>query len=184
MPRRAVFHRYPLIGRFAALARREQHLWSFRAGPVRRAIYAGCVLSLLPLMGVQLAVGLVLALIFRANYMVIGLLQFITNPFTTMPIYSGTMILGRRLLRLCGFPMQRTALPEGWQHMGLGEMAHSLGDGLGSRMGQVLISLIIGGIVSGLLLALLLDGVYLLGRRNPAPARPPRDPGAPDTRTD
>ena len=32
--------------------------------------------------------------------------------------------------------------------------------------------------------ASLLDGVYLLGRRNPAPARPPRDPGAPDTRAD
>ena len=68
--------------------------------------------------------------------------------------------------------------------MSLGEMMHSLGDGLGSRMGQALISLIVGGIVAGLVLALMLDAVYLLGRRNPTPARPAREPGTPDARAD
>ncbi|MDO8541055.1 MAG: DUF2062 domain-containing protein, partial [Opitutaceae bacterium] len=129
MPRRAVFHKYPFVGRWAAFARREQYLWSFRRGPIRRAFYAGSVLSLLPLMGVQLAVGLVLAIVVRANYMVLGALQFITNPFTAIPVYGATFWLGRRVLRSIGFPMRGARLPEGWSDMNVGEIIAHLNMG-------------------------------------------------------
>lgn len=163
MPRRAVFHRYPLVGRWAAFARREEYLWSFRRGPIRRALYAGSILSLLPLMGVQLAIGLVVAIIVRSNFMVLGALQFITNPFTALPIYGATFVLGRRLLRMVGYPMRGAMLPQGWGDMNLYEIVAQMD--MGTAIGQGVICLVVGGIASGIALGLLLDVVYLLGVR-------------------
>ena len=48
MPRRAVFHKYPLIGRFADAARKRAYLWSFKTANLRPSFYAGSILSLLP----------------------------------------------------------------------------------------------------------------------------------------
>jgi uncharacterized protein len=174
MPRKAVFHRYPLVGRFAAFARREEYLWSFRRGPIRRAFYAGSILSLLPLMGVQLAVGLVLAIICRANYMVVGALQFITNPFTAVPVYGATFVLGRSVLHRLGFEMRGARLPEGWSEMNLGEIFGHLN--LGTAIGQGVVCLVVGGIVSGVVLGAMLDAVYALGAKGATPPPPPPEP--------
>jgi uncharacterized protein (DUF2062 family) len=163
MPRRAVFHRYPLVGRWAALARREQYLWSFRRGPVRRAFYAGSVLAFLPFLGAQLAIGLVVAIVTRANFMVLGALQFITNPFTALPIYGATFVIGRTVLRAAGWKMGGARLPDGWGKMGVGEMIGHMD--MGTAIGQGFICLMVGGLVSGLCLGVLLDGVYFLGAR-------------------
>lgn len=103
MPRRAVFHKYPLVGRFAALARRRSHLWSFKSQYVRPALYFGSILSLQPIMGVQLPAAFLLALLLRANFMVLGGLQFITNPATAVPLYYGTYELGRAVINVSGF---------------------------------------------------------------------------------
>ena len=35
MPRRAVMHKYPVIGRFAEAARKRAYLWSFKSTHVR-----------------------------------------------------------------------------------------------------------------------------------------------------
>lgn len=101
-PRRAVFHTYPLIGRFAAFARRRAYLWSFKTAHVRPAFYAGSILSFLPVMGVQLPLALILALVLRSNFMVMGGLQFITNPFTAAPIYYATYKLGEHVISATG----------------------------------------------------------------------------------
>lgn len=45
-------------------------------------------------MGIQTPIALVAALLLRSNFMVLGGLQFITNPFTAAPIYYGTHQLG------------------------------------------------------------------------------------------
>jgi uncharacterized protein (DUF2062 family) len=182
MPRRAVFHRYPFVGRFAAFARREAYLWSFRRGPVRRTFYAGSLLAFLPVMGIQLPLALVLAILIRGNLMVLGTLQLITNPFTAIPVYGATFVLGRRLLRIFGFPMQGARLPEGWTDMGLGEIFGHMD--MGTAIGQGVICLLVGGLAAGLCLGAMLDGVYYLGLRGAVAAPPPaRNPDASDSPT-
>jgi uncharacterized protein (DUF2062 family) len=164
MPRRTEFHRYPIVGRFASLARSRAYLWTFRSSPVRRAFYFGSVLSLLPLMGVQLPVGFVLSLVARCNFMILGALQFITNPFTALPIYGGTFLLGRKILERFGFDLSAARLPSGWQDKGMSELFGGME--LGSALGQALLCLAVGGVVSGLVLGALLDAGYLLGARS------------------
>ena len=99
MPRRAMLHKYPLVGRFADAARQRAYLWSLKPESMRPALYAGSILSLLPVMGVQLPLALLLSLLLRANFMVLGGLQFITNPFTAAPIYYATHQLGAVVIR-------------------------------------------------------------------------------------
>ena len=103
MPRRAVFHKYPLIGRFADVARKRSYLWSFKSADIRPALYAGSVLAFMPAMGVQLPVAFLLALLLRTNVMVLGGLQFITNPVTAPGIYYGTYRLGKAVIDASGF---------------------------------------------------------------------------------
>ncbi len=121
-------------------------------------------------MGIQLAVGLILAIVTRANYMVVGALQFITNPFTAFPIYGGTFWLGRRILRSVGFPVRGARLPEGWGEMKVGEIIGHLE--MGTAIGQGVICLIVGGIVAGLILGAMLDGVHYLGVRTTMTSAP------------
>jgi uncharacterized protein (DUF2062 family) len=102
-PRRASLHRYPLIGRFADFARKRSYLWSFRGDNVRPAIYAGSITALLPIMGVQLPVAFILAVLLRANVMVLGGLQFVTNPFTAWFVYPATYQLGKAVIHASGF---------------------------------------------------------------------------------
>lgn len=103
MPRRARFHTYPIVGRFAAFARKRSYLWSFRYENLRPAFYSGSILTMLPLMGVQMTIGFALCLLLRANFMVMGALQLITNPITAGPIYYGTYKLGLIILQASGF---------------------------------------------------------------------------------
>lgn len=103
MPRRAVMHKYPIVGRFSEIARRRAYLWSIKPEHMRPALYAGSILSLLPVMGLQLPLALLLSLLLRANFMVLGGLQFITNPFTAAPIYYATHQLGAYVIRTAGF---------------------------------------------------------------------------------
>jgi uncharacterized protein (DUF2062 family) len=103
MPRRARFHKYPLIGRFAAIARKRSHLWSFKTPQVRPALYTGSILALMPFMGVQLPIALLLSLLLRGNFMILGGLQFLTTPVTAVPIYYGTYQLGKSVMMLSGF---------------------------------------------------------------------------------
>ncbi|MFI5358180.1 MAG: DUF2062 domain-containing protein, partial [Opitutales bacterium] len=115
VPRRAALHRYPLVGRFAELARKRSFLWSFKSPQLRPAFYAGSILSLMPVMGVQLPLAFVLALLLRANFMVLGGLQFITNPFTAAPIYYATYELGHQVIEWSGYgaavPVQGEVAP-------------------------------------------------------------------------
>lgn len=103
MPRRAVFHKYPIIGRFADVARKRSYLWSFKTPEVRPALYIGSILAFMPAMGVQLPVAFLLSLTLRTNVMVMGGLQFITNPLTAGPVYYGTYRLGKVVIDASGF---------------------------------------------------------------------------------
>lgn len=100
LPRRATIHRYPVLGWFAQTARKRIYLWSFRTEQAVPALYAGCILSLLPIYGIQLPLAFVLAILLRANLPILAGLQLITNPFTVIPIWFTLYQIGRQALSL------------------------------------------------------------------------------------
>ena len=102
LPRRSNLHRYPVIKWFAEHARRHPFLWSFKRAQVLPALYVGSVISLAPIYGIQIVLAFAAALIFRANLTVMVALQFLTNPFTVVPIYAATGWLGATLMRYFG----------------------------------------------------------------------------------
>jgi hypothetical protein len=183
MPRRALFHKYPLIGRFASIARQRAHLWSFKSGHVRPAFYAGSILSLLPVMGVQLPLALVLSLVLRSNFMVLGGLQFITNPFTAAPIYYGTYQLGKSVVEAVRVdsklvPAVAPAALPGEAHppelRAAAVEPRAPESRPAHRLGHTVNALVVGGVITGTLLGLVLDFGYRLLR---PPASGSTDPG-------
>lgn len=181
MPRRAVFHRYPFVGRFAAAARRRAYLWSFKSQHVRPALYAGSVLSLLPVMGVQLPLAFLLSLLLRGNFMIMGGLQFITNPFTAAPIYYATHQLGRAVIDATGFgrSLDDRAITDSVNDDATFDAAHpelhpepprlepAKPEGKvrrwTRRAGTAINALVIGGTISGLALGFVLDLAWRFG---------------------
>jgi uncharacterized protein (DUF2062 family) len=149
LPRRATVAKYPVLKWFAETARKSWFLWSFKRGPLLRAIYFGSVLSLLPLLGIQLPLSLLLCLVVRANLPVCAALQFITNPLTAVPLYGFTYLVGHWVLHQFDGgeraydPSAALALVES------GELLSAAGDVLGG--------LLVGGLVVGLALGLLVD---------------------------
>ncbi len=100
MPRRSNLHRYPVLRFFAKTARKRNYLWSFRVRAAVPALYAGCILGLLPLYGIQLPIAVGLAFLLRANLPILFSLQFLTNPITVLPAYFASFQIGRILLNL------------------------------------------------------------------------------------
>lgn len=133
LPRRANVSKYPVIKWFADAARKRPYLWSFKRSHVMASLYAGSVLALLPVYGLQVAIGLALAILVRGNLTVMIALQMITNPLTLGPIYLATHALGEKLI--------------GWTGYGAGS----------SDVGTHINALVVGGIVAGLGLALVMD---------------------------
>jgi hypothetical protein len=102
MPRRSNVHRYPVLKWFAKAALRRSYLWSFRVRAAVPALYAGCILSLLPVYGIQLPAAVGLAFLIRANLPILFSLQFITNPLTVLPAYFTSYQVGKVVLALFG----------------------------------------------------------------------------------
>jgi uncharacterized protein (DUF2062 family) len=82
VPRRDNIHRYPILKYFAEAARKRTYLWSFRVTEVIPALYAGWILTLVPVMSIQIAIACILSFLFRANIMILVALQFVSMPFT------------------------------------------------------------------------------------------------------
>lgn len=167
VPRRTAFHRYPLVGRFADVARKRAHLWSFKIQYLRPAFYAGSILSVMPMLGVQLPAAFVLALLLRANFMVLGGLQFITTPLTAAPIYYTTYTVGNQIIMWSGFgsgievqdaldPSTVSLIDPGLEPLENNESTSENGH-WSQRIGTAINALVIGGAVIGTLLGTLLD---------------------------
>jgi len=113
LPRRANIHRYPVLRHFAAEAKKRLYLWSFREADAVPAIYAGCILTLMPLYGVQLPLSLCLALLLRANLPILAGLQIVSNPITVLPLWLADYQIGRSVLGVLGvetLPLQRSEI--------------------------------------------------------------------------
>ena len=136
LPRRTNVGRYPVIKWFADAARRRPWLWSFRRREVMVSIYAGSVLALLPTYGVQVLLGLALAVVLRGNLAVMTALQMVVNPLTIVPIYAATYFIGDALLAAAGIDVG------------------------GGAAGGHAAALVAGGIVTGLGAAVLLDATW------------------------
>ena len=102
LPRRATIHRYPILKFFAEAARKRSYIWSFRVEDATPAIYAGCILTLMPLYGIQLPLAVLLALVLRANLPIIAGLQMVSNPLTVIPIWFSDYQVGRHFLGVIG----------------------------------------------------------------------------------
>jgi uncharacterized protein (DUF2062 family) len=182
MPRRAVFHRYPLIGRFAQLARARPFLWSMKPRNLTTAFYTGSVLSLLPVMGVQLPLAFALALLLRTNLMVLGGLQFITNPATAAPIYAGTYIVGEAIINWTGLAPEVHAEPDFAGNLAAGAEVEIDAEHPGpqrtltSRVVGVVNALVVGGVACGIVLGATLDITYRLMRQHGKLRAPPEPP--------
>jgi uncharacterized protein len=167
VPRRARMHKYPLIGRFAELARQRSYLWSFRTEHVRPALYFGSILAFQPTLGVQLSVALVLSLLLRLNFMVMGGLQFISNPFTAAPLYYGTYQLGSAVISASGFghtvPVVTTEAPFPFLEGAETDDDPPTELNWNRRLGTTINALILGGVIAGGLVGLLLDLIWRWG---------------------
>ncbi|MEN8663148.1 MAG: DUF2062 domain-containing protein [Lentimonas sp.] len=102
LPRRANIHRYPVLRLFATAARKRIYLWSFRVDNAVPAIYAGCILTLMPIYGIQIPLSFLLALLLRANLPILAGLQVISNPITVIPIWFAAYQIGRHTLSVLG----------------------------------------------------------------------------------
>ena len=149
LPRRANLHRYPFLRRFASTARKRSYLWSFRTKHVMPAFFAGCILSFMPLFGVQIPLAFVASLILRANLPILVGLQLISNPLTLPVIYHAAYMIGDFSFGIFGDPNQMTLLT------GIEENAGLLGQGV-----YKITAAMVGGIVIGLCFGLVLSVTY------------------------
>lgn len=94
LPRRGNLARYPILKYFAGPARRMPFLWSYRPEHVRPALYIGSILTLLPLLGVQLVLALGACMLLRGNLPIAAALQMVSNPLTAAPLYGLTYAVG------------------------------------------------------------------------------------------
>lgn len=177
MPRRARFHTYPIIGRFAAFARKRSYLWSFRSSEVRPAIYVGSVLAFMPVPGLQLVLAFALSVLLRRNVMVLAGLQFITNPLT-LPVFIATHQIGMAVIEHSGFgrslepvekphvaakadfndiPIIKPAEPPPPEHDSHGRL-NRWTSGIGTQIN----ALIIGGVITGLFVGAVFDLLWMI----------------------
>ncbi|MCC5022207.1 MAG: DUF2062 domain-containing protein [Candidatus Synoicihabitans palmerolidicus] len=160
-------HRYPLIGRFANVTRKRAYLWSFKSEYVRPALYAGAIIALLPVIGLQMLVAFLAALLLRANVMVLAGLQVISNPLSALPLYYGTYKLGQAVINASGFgcsveidpSTDPTAVLVVEPVFTLSPAEWTWTQGFGTAIN----SCIIGGVIAGAILGLILDLIWKCG---------------------
>ena len=160
LPRRSNVHKYPGLGWAASMARKRMYLWSFHYREVAVALYAGCIISFLPIMGIQIPVALLFALLLRANLPLIVALQFITNWVTSVPIYYVCYEVGRLLLKLFHVEVET---------LGLEQLREFIENALGQNWaenGRMLLRVFLvtslGGLIVGSFVGTVLDRLYSL----------------------
>ena len=160
MPRRTNIHRYPGLKWVSEVAKKRAYLWSIKYPALAPAFYAGSIISFLPIMGIQIPVAFVFALILRANLPVMIALQFITNWVTAVPIYYTCYEIGRLILHLLGFTVE---------NIDMQALREFFGNVTGKNWavnGKILLRVFgvmsIGGVILGSFFALLLDVSYRL----------------------
>jgi len=189
LPRRSNIRRYPVLKWFSGTALRRMYLWSFRRAQVIPALYAGWVIALVPLYGLQLILSFVAALVFRANLVVLAGLQLVSNPLTVLPLWYLNYLVGNVFLNLF---FGRSPVRYGKLFEEAKEKGHNFhetlrflvqetrADGVNlilDLFGRLFGGTFLGGILLGLLAGFVSSAIYrFLLRRTTGPARLPRVP--------
>ena len=136
-------------------------LWSFRRGPVARAMVAGLLPATSPLLGLHHILAVVFAVFLRANVPTAIVVQMANNPFT-IPIYYtaayhvGEIILGRPIKYEGG-------LPEKMRRLDAADGARAKLRMLAGDLANVAVPLTVGCTVIGVVVSLAGYGmVYIL----------------------
>lgn len=155
LPRRANIHRYPILKVFAEAARKRTYIWSFRVENAVPAIYAGSILTLMPLFGIQIPLAALLALLLRANLPILVGLQVVSNPLTVLPIWFAAYQIGRNFLSVLGLhvdPLNREEVRimlDNFIHGAWGEKFQHLSTVFGvTSLGAIIMGTFFGSIVS------------------------------------
>jgi uncharacterized protein (DUF2062 family) len=122
VPRRDNIHRYPILKYFAGAARKRTDLWSFRTMEVVPALYAGWILTLMPVMSIQIAIAGILSFLFRANIMILVVLQFISTPFTVPFLWYIAYKVGAFFVSKLGTEEVR-AIKQSYEQVGFEKMS-------------------------------------------------------------
>lgn len=158
LPRRANIHRYPVLKFFASSARKRAYLWSFRVENAIPAIYAGCIITLLPLYGIQILLAFLFCLILRANLPICVGLQLFSNPVTVLPIWFTSYQVGRHFLSILGveaLPLRRHEVQILLDNFAHGEWGTNL-----DRLWTVFGVTSLGAIIIGTFFSILLSVIY------------------------
>lgn len=150
LPRRATVHRYPVLKWFGERMRKRSYLWSFRDTHAIPAIYVGCIIACMPIVGIQIAVVALLALCFRFNLMLAVAAQFISNP-ATLWIYVVTYNIGNFVIGLGAGPLSSEILDS---------MEEEVKVGLVRGTFQAIPAFILGGTLLGLALGFIFSTLY------------------------
>lgn len=99
LPSRSTIRKNRFIGKWGRqFLDKYPELWSFAYRPMRSAYYAGWILTFMPVMGLQITIAIILAILLRANVMVLVALQMLSNPFTIGPLWTFEYHIGKFIL--------------------------------------------------------------------------------------
>ena len=174
LPRRANIRRYPVLRYFADATRKRAYIWSFRVAHAVPAIYAGSILMLLPLYGIQLPLAFLLALWLRANFPILAGLQLVSNPVTVLPIWFIAYRVGRNFLALFGIeamPLRRNEVNVMLDNFVLGEWGSNL-----DRLSTVFGVTTLGGLILGTFIGVICGGLYRIAAKHTARLSEKRQP--------
>ncbi len=166
LPRRSNIHRYPILRRFSEAARKRIYLWSFRVENTTPAFYAGFILALMPLYGIQIPIAFCLALLLRANLPILAGLQMLSNPLTVLPFWLASHQVGSSVLTVIGIEtvsLHRSQIKSILQNCANGKWMHDLESLLGAFSVMCL-----GGIVMGIFFGLISSVIYRFAARRTA----------------
>jgi len=138
IPSKQTLSRFPMLKAFGNTLRRRKYLWSFNKDRVVPAILIGSVVAFLPIYGVQLPIVMGIAMLMKINLPILAALQFVSNPFTLIPIYLANYKVGSWIL--------------GWFGLSLAE-ANAIFFSMKST--------VIGGVVLGTLFGLFVYAAYI-----------------------
>ena len=136
------------------------YLWSFRYREVAPALYVGTILSFMPVIGVQIPLAFLFALLLRANLPIFVALQFITNWLTVVPLYYICYEIGRFTLKVFDVHVDALSMDElrlFMEHLAQHQWAEN-----GHFILRVLGVTSLGGLVVGSFLGTVFDQIYKL----------------------
>ena len=158
LPRRSTLAKYKIFKLFGEGFLKRRYLWSFDYKHVKPAFYAGWILTLLPVMGAQIFLGSVLAVLLRANIMILVALQMISNPLTVGVLWSFEYHVGKQCFKV----LEKYNLREFKQTSNTvfePNNKHPIEEGLRKGI-KVTIAIVLGAIVLGYICALISCLIY------------------------